>query len=67
MISLIDIESILPVDWFGKPPSYAAAKLHVLDVGWSIQAKWRAPEWYASHIRDIQAERERKSGTAANC
>jgi len=45
-ISLIDLESILPIAWFGTDTDYARDHLHELDVGWPLQSKWCSPEWY---------------------
>jgi len=50
-ISVIDLESILPIAWFGTDTDYARDHLHELDVGWPLQSKWRSPPWYEDFLK----------------
>jgi len=49
-ISLIDLESILPIVWFGTDTDFARDRLHELDVGWPLQSKWCSPAWYEEFL-----------------
>ncbi len=44
--SLIDLESILPLEWYGRDDSFSTEHLSEIDIGWSIQSKFRSPKWY---------------------
>lgn len=54
VISLIDIESVLPIEWFEKDASFATTKFDLVDVGWPLHTKWRSPDWYGALIRQLQ-------------
>jgi len=45
VISLIDIESVLPIEWFGKDASFATTKFDLVDIGWPLHTKWKSPDW----------------------
>lgn len=53
-LSVIDLESILPVSWFGTDLEFARAHLDEVDIGWPIQSKWCSPSWYGAFLRDLQ-------------
>lgn len=55
-LSLIDLESILPVVWYGKDLEFARKHLSDVDIGWPLQSKWKSPGWYASFLRSLQAD-----------
>ncbi len=52
-LSLIDLESVLPIEWFGKGIAFAEEHLDVLDVGWPLNEKWRSPKWYRDFLVDL--------------
>ena len=54
-LSLIDLESVLPVDWFETDLAFARAHLDVVDIGWPIQHKWVSPRWYGAFVRALKA------------
>ncbi|BCX47528.1 hypothetical protein HAHE_14360 [Haloferula helveola] len=53
VISLIDIESVLPIEWFGQDHEFATTQFDQVDVGWPLHTKWRSPDWYGEHIRGL--------------
>lgn len=57
-LSLIDLESILPVDWFGTDKAFAQAHLDEVDLGWPLAKKWQSPTWYGSCVRALKATGE---------
>lgn len=52
-LSLIDLESVLPIEWFGKGIAFAEEHLDVLDIGWPLNEKWRSPKWYRDFLVDL--------------
>lgn len=54
-ISLIDLESILPLSWYGKDEAFSMQMLHEIDIGFPIQKKFRSPAWYAAYIDTLTA------------
>ena len=52
-LSIIDLESVLPVSWFGTDAEFAIRHLDDIDVGWPIQWKWCSPSWYGDYLRQI--------------
>ncbi len=52
-ISMIDLESVLPLSWFGMDKSFSREMLHQIDVGYPIQEKFHSPAWYATYIEQI--------------
>lgn len=52
-LSLIDLESVLPIEWFGKGMAFAEEHLDVLDIGWPLNEKWRSPKWYRNFLVDL--------------
>lgn len=53
-ISFIDLESILPIDWYGQDTSFAKNHLHEIDLGWEIQTKFASPKWYSDFLKDLK-------------
>jgi hypothetical protein len=51
-LSLIDLESVLPVEWFGKGIDFSLRHLSDIDVGWPVQTKWHSPRWYRDFLVD---------------
>ncbi len=49
-VSVIDLESILPIAWFATGDDYAMEHFDELDVGWSLRSKWRSPDWYDGYL-----------------
>ena len=49
-LSIIDLESILPVAWYGQGSEFSISRLPELDVGWEVQRKWRSPRWYRAFL-----------------
>jgi hypothetical protein len=61
-LSIIDLESILPVEWYGQGAAFSIAHLPDLDLGWELQRKWRSPRWYRAFLESMrrdQLERRR--------
>ena len=54
VISLIDIESVLPIEWFGKDAAFPTTQFDLVDVGWPLHTKWQSPDWYGDLIRRLQ-------------
>ena len=54
-LSIIDLESVLPVSWFGTDSEFAIRHLDEVDVGWPIQSKWCSPSWYGDYLRQMAA------------
>lgn len=54
-ISLIDLESVLPLGWFGKGIAYAREHLDLIDIGWPLNEKWRSPNWYREFLIKLVA------------
>lgn len=52
-LSLIDLESVLPIEWFGKGIEFAREHLNVVDIGWPLNEKWRSPRWYRDFLVDL--------------
>ena len=55
-VSLIDLESVLPIEWFGKGPEFSLSHLLDIDIGWPIQKKWHSPEWYWKFLMELTAD-----------
>lgn len=55
-ISIIDLESILPVEWFGKNNDFAYQQLDKIDVGLAVQKKFQSPKWYSQYIKNLQLD-----------
>ncbi len=49
-LSFIDLESVLPIDWYGTDTAFAKDRLDVIDIGWPIQSKWHSPRWYGRFL-----------------
>ncbi len=54
-LSLIDLESVIPVSWFGTDLTFARQHLNEVDIGWPIQSKWCSPRWYRAFLIDLKA------------
>lgn len=52
-LSFIDLESVLPIDWYGTDDAYTIAHRDELDVGWSLQSKWNSPDWYGAFLTSL--------------
>lgn len=52
-LSFIDIESVLPIEWFGKGTEFSLRQLSNVDIGWSIQMKWYSPRWYRKFLVEL--------------
>lgn len=57
-LSLIDLDSVLPVDWFDTDETFARAHLDEVDLGWALAQKWHSPEWYGAFVRALKATRQ---------
>lgn len=55
-VSIIDLESVLPNEWFGKGPEFSLRHLPDIDIGWSIQTKWCSPDWYRRFLMDLTGQ-----------
>ena len=55
-LCFIDLESVLPIDWYGTGPEFALAHLDEIDVGWVLQSKWKSPEWYGEFVASLQSQ-----------
>lgn len=53
-ISLIDLESVLPIGWYGEDKNFSMQMLEQIDIGYSIQKKFLSPKWYADHIEKLR-------------
>lgn len=56
-LSLIDLESVLPVEWYGEDKEFSIEHLDVVDIGWPIQTKWRSPRWYRAVVHELKQDR----------
>ena len=61
LLSVIDLESVLPVEWFGQGRQFSVEHFSDIDVGWPIQSKWNSPRWYRTFLRDLKAGRSPES------
>lgn len=52
-LSFIDLESVLPVEWFGTDTDFASEHLDIIDIGWPIQSKWNSPRWYRRFLKRL--------------
>lgn len=52
-LSLIDLESVLPVEWFGRGIEFSRQHLDEIDLGWPIQTKWHSPRWYRAFLTEL--------------
>jgi hypothetical protein len=55
-LSLIDLESVLPVEWYGQDIDFARARLDEIDIGKPLQEKWHSPRWYAEFLDSLKRE-----------
>ena len=53
-LCLIDLESVLPVEWYGTDMDFAFAHIDEVDVGWALQSKWKSPDWYGEFVTSLQ-------------
>ena len=56
LLSIIDLESVVPVSWFGTDLEFARRHLNEVDIGWPIQSKWCSPPWYHAFLVGLQAQ-----------
>jgi hypothetical protein len=54
-LSMIDLESVLPLTWFGKDRTFSQQMFQQIDVGYPIQEKFHSPSWYAKYIEQLLA------------
>jgi len=52
-ISMIDLESVLPLSWYGQDRSFSKQMLEQIDIGYPIQEKFHSPAWYATYIERL--------------
>jgi hypothetical protein len=52
-VSIIDLESVLPIEWFGKGIDFSLRHLSDIDIGWPIQTKWYSPRWYRNFLIEL--------------
>lgn len=52
-VSIIDLESVLPIEWFGKGIEFSLRHLSDIDIGWPIQTKWHSPRWYRNFLIEL--------------
>jgi len=52
-LSLIDLESVLPLSWYGKDIAFSKQMLQQVDVGYPVQNKFHSPSWYANYIEKL--------------
>ena len=52
-LSFIDLESVLPLSWYGKGLDFAESMLNDIDIGYALQSKFNSPAWYASHVEAL--------------
>ncbi len=57
-ISLIDLESALPVEWFGRGTAFSREHFHEIDIGFPIQDKWNSPWWYFEFLKALTDRRD---------
>lgn len=55
-LSFIDLESVLPIEWFGKGTGFSISRLEEIDIGWEIQSKWKSPQWYKAFLEQMLLE-----------
>jgi hypothetical protein len=55
-LSIIDLESVVPVSWFRTDLEFARRHLKEVDIGWPIQSKWRSPRWYQTFLVRLKAQ-----------
>jgi len=54
-ISLIDLESVLPLSWYGKDMAFSMRMIQQIDIGYPIQREFHSPSWYAKYIEELIA------------
>lgn len=54
-ISLIDLESVLPLSWYGKDMAFSLRMIQQIDIGYPIQREFHSPSWYAKYIEELIA------------
>jgi len=54
-ISLIDLESILPLSWYGKDMAFSMRMIQQIDIGYPVQGEFHSPSWYAKYIEELIA------------
>jgi hypothetical protein len=52
-LSFIDLESVLPIDWYGQDKAFSMRMLQYIDIGFPIQDKFLSPAWYARYIEAL--------------
>ena len=52
-ISLLDLESVLPLSWYGQDKAFSMRMLEEIDIGYPIQREFHSPAWYARYIEDL--------------
>lgn len=52
-ISLIDLESVLPLSWYGKDMAFSREMFEQVDIGFPIQKKFLSPSWYAKYVEEL--------------
>ncbi len=58
-LSLIDLESVMPVAWFETDLAFARAHLDEIDIGWPYASKWESPAWYGAFVRELKERAQR--------
>jgi len=64
-LCFIDLESVLPIEWYGTDMDFAFAHLDQIDVGWVLQSKWKSPDWYGDFVASLQSKPAGKAARAA--
>ncbi len=54
-ISLIDLESVLPLSWYGKDMAFSMRMIQQIDIGYPVQREFHSPSWYAKYIEELIA------------
>ena len=54
-ISLIDLESVLPLSWYGQDMAFSMRMIQQIDIGYPIQSDFHSPSWYAKYIEELIA------------
>jgi hypothetical protein len=56
-LTFIDLESILPLEWYGTDANFAKSHLDDIDIGWPLQTKWHSPDWYREFLDSMTRNR----------
>ena len=54
-ISLIDLESVLPLSGYGKDMTFSMRMIQQIDIGYPVQREFHSPSWYAKYIEELIA------------